>query len=251
MNLCLDIGNQTVSIGVFQGRRLVLQKSINNNVIPNLIRIIGKSGGKQLKNAIISSVVPKNMAKIREILSKNRGLKVYFAHTALRSKLKVRYRKPTQLGEDRLVNAYGASRFFKGDSLIADFGTALTIDYISRKGVFEGGLILPGISIGLEALHEKTALLPKTTLQGAFSFPGLTTVDCMRGGLLKGYAALLKGIREDFKKRFNLKKCRLIVTGGDSKRIIPFLRGSRDIHFDPFFTLRSLNQILNDLEAAS
>ncbi len=126
---------------------------------------------------------------------------------------------------------------------MADFGTALTLDFISKKGVFEGGLILPGLRTALASLHEKTALLPSISLKGPAPFPGRSTEECMRAGVLRGFGVMTEGIVRDFKARFGLKQCTLIVTGGNALEMRPFIRGIRNVRFDPYFTLRSMNAL--------
>ena len=69
-NLCIDVGNQTTALGIFKGGRLTTYFLVNNYVIPKKTENIVKSGGKSLKYAIISSVVPKIKAKIVNILKK-------------------------------------------------------------------------------------------------------------------------------------------------------------------------------------
>jgi type III pantothenate kinase len=155
--------------------------------------------------------------------------------------VKFKYKDLRKLGKDRVINAYGAYKLMGGGCLVADFGTAVTFDFISKRGVFEGGLILPGLSTALESLHEKTALLPRVDLKGKIVFPGRTSEDCMRTGVLKGYAAMTRSLIEDFKKRFRLKRCPLIVTGGHSTLIRPFLKDLRPVTFDIAFTLRSMD----------
>ena len=49
------------------------------------------------------------------------------------------------VGIDRLLNVLAAYRRTKTATIVIDFGTAITVDVVSKKGEFLGGLILPGI----------------------------------------------------------------------------------------------------------
>ena len=245
LTLCIDVGNSFTSIGIFRGDRLVSSNAFKNNDIPLLIKKMIKNGGYKLNYCLISSVVPKISLKLDKILGHQSGLKVITITPQVVSGIRVRYKNKSKLGIDRAINAFGAHSLMGGDCVVADFGTALTLDFISKDGVFEGGLILPGLETALASLHEKTALLPAISLEGPAPFPGRSTEECMRSGILRGFGVMTEGIVRDFKIRFRLKKCALIVTGGHALEMRPFLKGIRDVRFDPYFTLRSMNALRN------
>ncbi|MBV8273065.1 MAG: type III pantothenate kinase [Cupriavidus sp.] len=75
------------------------------------------------------------------------------------------YREPTQLGVDRWVGCIGAHRWLPGETLlIVTAGTATTLDIVTATADgarFEGGLILPGLSLMLGTLARNTAQLPE------------------------------------------------------------------------------------------
>lgn len=93
-----------------------------------------------------------------------------------------RYEKPETLGVDRWLALLAAWDIYHKPSLVVDLGTALTIDYISTKGEFEGGLILPGI----KSLRD--ALLEDTTIKNISELPytsklGRNTSFCISSGI--------------------------------------------------------------------
>jgi len=241
LTLCIDVGNSFTSIGIFRGDRLVSSNGFKNNDIPFLVKKLIKKGGYKLNYCLISSVVPTITQKLEKTFGCQPSLKVIKITPQVISGIRVRYKSKSKLGIDRAINALGAHSLMGGDCVVADFGTALTLDFISKEGVFEGGLILPGLETALASLHEKTALLPAISLKGPAPFPGRSTEECMRSGVLKGFGVMTEGIVRDFKARFGLKKCALIVTGGNALEMRSFLRGIRDVRFDPHFTLRSMN----------
>ncbi len=241
MNVCIDIGNSYTQIGFFRNNKMRGHGSLESGKFPKYLQKLVKSGRLRSKNVVISSVSPKNLSKVKQILAKNGGSKPKIISISGLSGIKYRYKDPKKLGLDRAINAYGAFYLLKGDCLVADFGTALTIDFVSRRGVFEGGRILPGLEPALASLSEKTALLPKVGLKGPAPLPGTSTETCMRGGIVKGYAAMLAGLREEFKKKYRLKSCEIVITGGHTEAITPHLKGVKGVIIDPQFTLRSLN----------
>lgn len=68
------------------------------------------------------------------------------------------------VGQDRLLDAMGAFARSKQACVVIDAGTAVTVDFVDGEGVFQGGAIAPGLSMMLDALHEKTAALPSVRL---------------------------------------------------------------------------------------
>ena len=134
--------------------------------------------------------------------------------------------------------------------LILDYGTALTFDYISKKGIFEGGLIIPGPAVSLEALCTKAALLPKVEfphrkMGGRHPFPliGRDTSTGLRAGILQGYGALTDGLVKKFHRSYD-PKIRVIATGGFAPAIFPYTRMVDKL--DPLLTLKSLVEVYRD-----
>ena len=151
--------------------------------------------------------------------------------------LKTRSKKG-QLGVDRLVTAYGGFQLYGSPLLVIDFGTAITFDYVSKSGGFEGGLIVPGPEISFQTLTQRAALLPKNTRlpQQALSFIGNDTLACMESGILQGYGAMTEGLIQRFQKQYG--KMKVVGTGGFAKTIKPYCPLLKTI--DPQLSVKSL-----------
>ena len=108
--------------------------------------------------------------------------------------IKNRYKNPKQVGQDRLVGAYGAMKIYGCPLIVVDLGTAITFDVISPKGEYLGGAIVPGIRLSAESLFLKTALLPHIEIQAPRHIIGKTTQESMLSGLFYGYGSLCRGI---------------------------------------------------------
>ena len=154
------------------------------------------------------------------------------------------YRKPKQVGQDRLVNAYAAHALHKTPLIIIDFGTAVTFDVVSRQGAYLGGIITPGIELSLNALSEKAALLPKIELRGKLkgvtSVLGRTTSESMASGIFHGFASMCDGLVARLKKKFGLK-LNVIATGGGAHLVSRFSASIK--RFDDNLTLKGINLI--------
>jgi len=188
---------------------------------------------------ILSSVVPRITLKIRKTLGKNKRMNpLYVLGGNLRVQIKHNYKNASKLGQDRLANIYGSLKLYRPPLLIMDFGTAVTCDFISKHGVFEGGLIIPGPEIALRALSERAALLPKVPFpKKGDSLLGKDTRQGMQAGILQGVVAMTDGLIDRFRQRFG-SSIKVIATGGLAPVIFSLTR-KIDV-LDPFLTLRSL-----------
>jgi type III pantothenate kinase len=138
---------------------------------------------------------------------------------------------------DRLLSAAAAFAAGGGPVVVADLGTALTVDLVSGEGVFLGGTIAPGLRLCLEALHLKTSLLPRVDLSPPASVLGTSTPDCIRSGVVYGAAGMVEGLVR------RVAACaegpaRTVLTGGDATFLSPYLTFPHEL--DPHLVLRGL-----------
>ncbi len=233
--LALDVGNTSVTAGLFRGRRLIRRGRFPTSGVeypkelkPFVLslskdeRLPRASTGSARTVAIISSVVPKAAVLLKKAL-KSVGCPVFVVGRDLQAPVKNRYRIPAQVGQDRLVNAAAAFHLYGGPAIVVDFGTAVTVDLVSAKREYLGGLIAPGMEISLEALVERTALLPGIPLVPPKEFLGRDTATSMRAGLFYGYAALCDGLITRLKKEY-APRAKVIATGGHVRLIAPLCR---------------------------
>ncbi len=193
---------------------------------------------------MVSSVVPR-FTSILKKLFKSPNSQVFFLGQNLKLPIAQNYKG---LGQDRVVNLYGAFRMHTSPCLIIDYGTAVTFDLITRSTHFEGGLIIPGPEISFQNLLQRAALLPKAAKlpKKAKSFLGLNTYDAMSSGILQGYGAMTDGLIERFKKRYG-KKLYVIATGGFATHLKPYFTHVDLV--DPKHSMKSLLSIYHDLQA--
>lgn len=248
--LCLDIGNTSTSFGIYENGRFQRTGHILSSSVPLFVKksLVNDSHNPSL-NIIISCVVPPVLYKIMKLTARKGVRKrVLIIGKNYRLPLKHRYKNLKRLGSDRQVNAYGATRFYGAPLLILDYGTALTCDYVSSKGVFEGGLIIPGPEIALKALSEKAALLPTLGFPKKAGLFGRDTRSGMEAGILQGYGALTDGLVERFGKHFG-RKFRVIATGGLARLIARY--SCKIDRLDPLLTLKSLVAVFKDYAKTS
>lgn len=102
---------------------------------------------------------------------------------------------PKEVGPDRLVNALAAHHLHPDRAcVVVDFGTATVVDAVSARGELLGGAFAPGIEISLEALAARAAALRTVELVPPKSVIGKSTVECLRSGILYGFAGQVDGL---------------------------------------------------------
>lgn len=237
MLILFDIGNTAATYGIYQKGRLFRFGACVYSDIPKIVKNCTKSGVNYRINCVISSVVPKITKKIKGCLPKNTACWVVGENLPV--PLKHLYPKNGSLGIDRIVNIYGALKLHKAPALVIDFGTAVTFDYLSPRGIFEGGMIIPGPELSFQALIGRAAKLPKKARLPfkAKSFIGTSTIDCLSSGILQGYGAMTDGLIYRFKSKYG-NKLRVIATGGFARHLKPYTR-HLDI-IDPQHSIKSL-----------
>ena len=196
------------------------------------------------KKILFSSVVPKAYKKINAFL-KIKNYKVYeIKKLLLKNLIKIKIDKYNQLGSDRIANAIGAYSLYKKNCLIIDFGTATTFDIVKKPGVYEGGVIAPGIKLSILNLNQFTATLPIFDLKVTPKTYGKNTKDALNAGFLWGYQGLINNIIQKIKTSFNCK-FKIILTGGYSNIFFKFINNNTTI--EPNITIIGIMHIYKNL----
>ncbi|PIU42345.1 MAG: pantothenate kinase [Candidatus Omnitrophica bacterium CG07_land_8_20_14_0_80_42_15] len=248
MVLAVDIGNTNIVLALFKGKRFISELRIPTNphkgiyVYKNKVLNFVKSNNKSEtpQAIIVSSVVPGALASTKKMLAANFDTVPLILGESIKAPIKNEYRKPGQVGQDRLVNAFAVLCFYRKPAIILDFGTAVTIDVLSKEGSYLGGVIVPGVELSIENLTRRAALLPYINLRKPKDILGQSTVESMLSGIFYGYAALCDGIIDRLKRRLKIKPI-VIATGGHSKLLSSYCKNIDAI--DPHLTLKGLNLI--------
>ncbi len=215
MLLAIDIGNTNISFGVFKGPKLIRSFNIatHNYNCKKLKSLLGKN---IFKDAIICSVVPRTTLTLSRDLTKILGKKPYIIGKDIKVPVKNCYSRPKEVGADRLIGAYAGIQLYGAPLIIIDFGTAITFDLVSKDKAYLGGMILPGLQLSLDALAQKTALLPKLKLDLPKDFIGRDTKNSMLSGIVYGFASLTDNLIKKIRLKLG-KNVKVIVTGGNTQ----------------------------------
>ena len=242
MLLAIDIGNTSIHNGIFKGRTLkktfripAYAKNLRSRYLRKLRPCM-----KEVRDVIIVSVVPIALRQVEKIIKKMFGGRVLVVGRDVDSGVKNLYKKPRQVGQDRLVNARAAYEVYGGEAIVVDFGTAITIDVINKDKEYLGGVIAPGVEISLNALSERAYLLPKVEIKKPTGILGKETEESIVSGTVYGFSCLCDGIVQRLKKKY-CRHGKVIATGGLSHLIGPYCKTVDKI--DPELTLKGLKLI--------
>ncbi len=235
MLLALDIGNTNISAGLWHGERLAAQwryatrrEATGDEIAANLFVSFQVAGFRfaDVTGVAIASVVPTLTPQSARFARDILGIEPMIVSHALDFGLKNRYDDPRAVGADRLVNGLAAWKKAGGAVVVADFGTATTVDAVSSDGTYLGGAIAPGIGISTDALFRAAAKLPRVELIAPSRALATNTAESIQAGLVFGYAGLTKELIARCAMEIEVEygeKPAIYATGGLAELISPLV----------------------------
>jgi type III pantothenate kinase len=233
MFLALDIGNTNITVGLFNmknkqtlsvplkvWRISTLKNQTSDEYGTILMNIFFYSGidVKKINNIAIASVVPSLNSVFERLVRKYFGKETFFVNHENFNGLVFLNGIIEEVGADRIANVVATNSIYGGNSVVIDFGTATTFDCIDFKGIYIGGIIIPGLSILTQSLSSKTAQLPYVKIKKPLKLIGTTTIGCMQSGLYFGYVDIIKGLIARIKGEIKIKH--IIATGGLAELVL-------------------------------
>lgn len=219
--LVVDIGNTSTSVALYRNGRVTRTCRLDTaKTTPQSVKRMARTvaGEKVVTGAMLASVVPAVNRIWTQALSTVVAGPIAFVHHRLNLGVSLRYPQPGTIGADRLANAVAGVHRYGAPLIVADFGTAVTFDVITQRG-YEGGVIAPGMPLVFDYLAERTALLPHLRMHGVRGPWGRSTRQAMLLGAHWGYPGLVRGILHELKSHPDLRRARVVVTGGHADRI--------------------------------
>lgn len=250
MLLAIDVGNTNSKFAIYDGdgwraqwRSATYSSRTADEYAPWLAQVMALSGLTfgDVKACIISTVVPQALFHLRNLSRRYIGAEpLVIGEPTVKLGIEVRIDKPSEAGADRLVNAVGAFEAYGGPAIVIDSGTATTFDIVGADGAFEGGVILPGINLSLQALHDAAARLPRIEIRDPGRVIGKDTVSAMQSGTYLGSIEMIEGLVRRIKDEYG-QPMKTIATGGVASL---YEGGFPSIdHFDQELTSRGLLEI--------
>ncbi len=200
----LDIGNTAVKIKTWSGnswQQVYTTETKNVAETADWIK-------RQDKQTVGISVLPAAVKTLNEALGDSKLLKWLTVEDVPQNTLD--YESKATLGMDRYMACLGARSLAGKSVIVVDAGTACTLDYMDDKGVYRGGVIMPGISLWEKSLQQYAPNLPSVVRDIPMRWPGKNTEDSVRWGLSGAFVAAVDGLIRKYDYLADL-----YVTGGD------------------------------------
>ena len=195
------------------------------------------------KKILFSSVVPAVFQILKNSLKKKNFRLYEIKNLKIKNLLKFNVDNLRQVGSDRIANSIGAYTTYKNNCLVIDFGTATTFDVIKKVGIYDGGVIAPGIKLSINNLNKFTAQLPTLKLKNKSSAYGKNTIDALNAGFLWGYQGLINNIINKINST-SINNYKIILTGGYASFFKKYLKKKSII--DENITIKGLIKIYKE-----
>ena len=245
MLLVIDIGNTNIAFGVFNKSRLMKKFNLPTAALCGDI-LKKKIGGYKIGDVLICSVVPLVTTRLIKVLKGISLGRPYIIGKDIKVPITNCYKKPSQVGQDRLVNAFAGVVLYGYPLIVIDYGTAVTFDVISKRKEYLGGIILPGLGISLDTLSQRAALLPKVNLRAPKGLIGRDTENSILSGIVYGTAALTDELVAGLKSKIGRNSI-VVGTGGDVDLVSKYCR--RIDKIDMNLTLKGMALLYNSIHS--
>jgi len=249
MFLATDIGNSNIVIALYDGENWKYQHRYDTKTVqPSLyyetgLRDLLLEWGIQpgeITDAAISSVVPDITNIIKSALIANIRFEPLLLSPEVFLKLDMAIPKVYEIGSDLVANAFAAKMKYKKNTVVVDFGTALSFTIYNDQSGIEGVTISPGLKTIISTLSGSTAQLPEIEIKVPDSAIGKSTSHAIQAGVLFGFIGLVKEILSRIQTELG-EPFYVVATGGLSSAIEE-LRSEFDV-IDKDLTLEGIRFI--------
>ena len=234
MLLTVDVGNTNMVFTLFDGethlksfRLTTVAGRTSDELGMDIWNQLSRLGVKpeDLADVIVSSVVPPVMAALGDAISRYLGKVPIVVDADVYPELPYGVETNERLGADRSVACVAAIHKYGAPLILADMGTATTVDAVSREGVYMGGCITAGARISIEALFQKTALLPQVDLALPERVLSGTSVGQIQAGAVLGYIGAMERLITQAREEIGEPEAMVVATGG----LAPIIAAGTDI----------------------
>ena len=246
MILTVDVGNANIVIGVVKNEKILFDAKLRTDITKTsdeycidlkMLMEVYKIQPEQIQGAIIASVVPQVLNSMQSAVRKLTGKSPLVVGPGLKTGLNIQIENPAQTGADLVASAVAALQEHEAPLIIVDMSSTTTMTVLDQNGTLIGGSIGPGVKMSLDALTDRTALLPGLQLDQPKKVIGRNTTDCMRSGVMLGAACMVDGMVERMEQELGCRAT-VIATGGIARFIVPMCR--REIIYDKDLLVKGL-----------
>ena len=250
MLVTIDVGNSHTVIGIYSGERLLHHWRLSTNtdrttdehgaILSTLLQAACLDTPLKPEGVAVACVVPSLNQVMEQVAERYFHCTPVMVGPGIKTGMPILNENPKEVGADRIVNAVAAHDRYAGACIIVDFGTATTLDYVTGRGEYAGGVIAPGLGVSMDALIAHAAKLYRVELVRPKEAIGRTTIAAIQSGLVFGYTALVDGLVHRIRRERG-EKAHVIATGGFADLIAPESESIEEV--DEFLTLKGLRLI--------
>jgi type III pantothenate kinase len=224
--LACDVGNTATHLARVKGEAVTCVQKVPNGRMGGLAELLAGMWNEMPspKKLVACSVDPGALEAL-EAAAESVGLPVLVVGRDLPLPIDTDLPDPAAVGMDRLCAAVAAFDRLGVACVVADFGTAITIDCVNDAGVFLGGAIMPGLAMSARGLHAGTAQLPEVEIDQPDWTIGKDTRQAIVGGLVFAARGALRHLVEAYATELGHWPI-VIATGGDAKVVCGDLQTS-------------------------
>ena len=229
MKLLIDAGNTRIKWALVNGEDWLcsgvlpakqagkLSRHIAGHLAPRYLRRL-RTDLHDIQQIWVSNVAGEEIAQhIRNIGAGKSGQPHFVVAREAQCGVRNGYSNTSQLGSDRWAALIAAWHLVQGKCLTVNSGTATTIDTLSERGEFLGGLILPGVELMQRSLVAATVQLKST--QGEYMPFPLNSADALYSGAIQASC----GAIERQYTLLNDASAPVVLSGGAAGLLQPYL----------------------------
>lgn len=215
------VGNTRTRLGLVRSGELSEGASFSNSDLESLMAHARKlSENHAGVMALVASVNEPVAKRVVSALEEETG-EVFRVGRDVTIPLQLALDDVASVGQDRLLASLAAYRLMKQACVVIDAGTAITVNFVDGAGIFQGGVIAPGLHMMLRSMHTGTAQLPASS--ESFAAPdaqrgpfGKDTKHAMQLGVVNAARGLVRHTVETFAEAYEAYPT-VIATGGDAE----------------------------------
>lgn len=249
MFLCIDIGNSSITVGMFDDDNLTMvssfgyQKSFPERAFAGIFS--GIFADKIPAGCIVASVSDEMTPVVCGAIEQACEVTPLEITNNMNLGFKIKAGNPEMIGIDRLANISAVCKMYSEPVIVVDFGTATTFDIKDANQNFIGGLIMPGIGTQLKSLADNTSKLPDVDFndyEQVKKVINTNTEKAMLTGVVKGHVHAVEGLLKDCIKELKTQPV-IVATGGYAEFISKYAKRCKFNKVDRYLTIRGLREI--------
>ncbi|HEY6124699.1 MAG TPA: type III pantothenate kinase [Steroidobacteraceae bacterium] len=241
--LLVDIGNTRVKWATLRGARQGRMQAAAHENSGLALRALVRGAPRDVSRVVVVSVVDEALTRVLDAAAQRRfGVAPEYIKSTQRAFGVINsYRDTWRLGADRWVAAVGAHAMARGrTAVIANVGTALTIDAVTASGRHRGGAIAPGPRTMVESLLSGTHGIRRRAQGGrgvSRSLFATDTASALAAGSVFAAAAFVDRALLEAQQKLRGRPL-LILTGGGAPELKRYL--TSPVQMVPDLVLRGL-----------